>query len=336
MADGSYTVSFSDGTVAFLSGGDYAGVKANGEVSVTGLSENSLRINAKETETVNVVIEEMEKASENRTGDDIFTCIGTDITVDDSNCDVMLKDGKLTVNTEDDQKIDVSVETELSQKEIEDISTDDLENGYTVAVKKLSSLSLNTSSVQIKVGEEATLTASYKPSDLKPSLVWDSTNKQVVTVDANGKIKGINAGTAQITVKADGLSAVCSVTVIKDNTVIDQKPISSPDPGAQTGEKQAQTIKVKKTKYTVKYKTVKKKAQKINLKPVFNKGAAHGKVTYKITKYPKGGKKYIKVNKKGQITLKKKAKKGTYKVKISVAATPKLSSVSKTITIRVK
>ena len=93
-----------------------------------------------------------------------------------------------------------------------------------------------------------------------------------------------------------------------------------------------QTIKTTKIK-TIKAKTLKKKSIKVNLKA---KADGNSKLTYKVTKYPKGMKKYIKVNKKGVVTLKKKAKKGTYKIRITAAASGKYKKTTKVISIKVK
>ena len=92
------------------------------------------------------------------------------------------------------------------------------------------------------------------------------------------------------------------------------------------------TIKTTKIK-TIKAKTLKKKSIKVNLKA---KADGNSKLTYKVTKYPKGMKKYIKVNKKGVVTFKKKAKKGTYKIRITAAASGKYKKTTKVISIKVK
>ena len=92
------------------------------------------------------------------------------------------------------------------------------------------------------------------------------------------------------------------------------------------------TIKTTKIK-TIKAKTLKKKSIKVNLKA---KSDGNSKLTYKVTKYPKGMKKYIKVNKKGVVTFKKKAKKGTYKIRITAAASGKYKKTTKVISIKVK
>ena len=55
-----------------------------------------------------------------------------------------------------------------------------------------------------------------------------------------------------------------------------------------------------------------------------------GKVTYKSSS------KYVKVSKKGKVTISKKAKKGTYKIKVTVAAKGNYGKCVKYIKIRVK
>lgn len=77
-------------------------------------------------------------------------------------------------------------------------------------------------------------------------------------------------------------------------------------------------------------KSLKKKAKTIKLGV-----KTTGKVTYTV-KVKKSLKKYITVSKKGKVTLKKGAKKGTYKVVINVKGTKNFKGGKKTITIKVK
>ena len=86
----------------------------------------------------------------------------------------------------------------------------------------------------------------------------------------------------------------------------------------------------------VKYKDIRKKKKTLKLGVKVNKGKAHGIVTYKVTKYPKGAKKCVTVNKKGVVTIKKRAKKGTYKIKVTANANAKMKKATKTITIKIK
>lgn len=203
---------------------------------------------------------------------------------------------------------------------------------------------------------------------------WYSKDTSVATV-ANGIITAVGEGSTQImsdlTYPLNAAGVTITVTksqneveeiqtsdtensgsTIVDATLIDdpgtalvvtgsesvsggQEPLTE---GAATPvtTKQNQTIKVKKSLYTYKYKTLKKKAKKFRIKPTVNNGEAHGIVSYKVVKYPKGGKKYITVDKKGNVTLKKKAKKGTYKIQITVGEIRDMNSATKTITIKVK
>lgn len=97
--------------------------------------------------------------------------------------------------------------------------------------------------------------------------------------------------------------------------------------------------KFRKT-FTISRRKLKKfsRVYKINAKVTpLDGGVGHGLVSYKVTKYPKGARKYITVNKKGKITVKRNAKKGTYKIKITAnRVSNRLKKASKTITIKVK
>ena len=79
------------------------------------------------------------------------------------------------------------------------------------------SLTLDKNDVILNVDDTLTLGATYIPSfdsdDM--TLCWESDNKQVVTVDANGKLKALNVGQSTITcTSADGnFSDSCTVTV---------------------------------------------------------------------------------------------------------------------------
>lgn len=72
------------------------------------------------------------------------------------------------------------------------------------------------SSATIAIGASETLTVTYTPADANTNkaLTWNSNNTSVATVDANGKVTGISAGTATITATtANNKSATCMVTV---------------------------------------------------------------------------------------------------------------------------
>lgn len=99
-------------------------------------------------------------------------------------------------------------------------------------------------------------------------------------------------------------------------------------------EKAENTMTVKAKKVTVKYSKLKKEKQTISKKKAFTVEDAVGEVTF--TK--KSGNKKITVSSSGKVTVKKKLKKGSYKVKVKVKAAgdENYKSKSKTVTLTVK
>ena len=151
---------------------------------------------------------------------------------------------------------------------------------------------------------------------------------------------------AQVTVTYNGKTLVegTDYVVIGDTTRTraGSYPLTVQGIGAFTGTKattfviggQEATITVKKSASSVKASKVKKKAKKITLKVTSN---SKGKVTYSVdTNTSASLKKYIKVSKKGVITLKKGAKKGTYYVSVKVAGKGSYAPTTKIIKVVVK
>ena len=89
----------------------------------------------------------------------------------------------------------------------------------TVTVKAkvipVTGISLNTSSMTMKVGETKALSATVAPSNATDKTVtWISSNTSVATVDSNGKVNAKSAGSATISATAGSFTANCSVTVV--------------------------------------------------------------------------------------------------------------------------
>ena len=76
-------------------------------------------------------------------------------------------------------------------------------------------------------------------------------------------------------------------------------------------------------------KASKLKKKKITFKI---KAKAKGKLTYKVLK----GAKYIKVSKSGKVTVKKKTKKGAYRILITAAQTGGYRKATKVIKVKIK
>lgn len=96
-------------------------------------------------------------------------------------------------------------------------------NGTKPTEISVTSVSLNKSTLDIKVGETATLTATINPTNAtNKNVTWKSDNTQIATVDTAGKITAIKEGTAKITVKTkDGnYTATCIVTVSKNDGIV--------------------------------------------------------------------------------------------------------------------
>jgi len=94
---------------------------------------------------------------------------------------------------------------------------------YEYPYTKVSSISLNESAKELKVGDTFNITATIQPSDAKyKDVEWSSANDAVATVDANGKITAVKTGSVVITVKSkdQAKTATCVVTVTDKNPSI--------------------------------------------------------------------------------------------------------------------
>ena len=83
----------------------------------------------------------------------------------------------------------------------------------TVAV---TGVTLDKTSISLLVGDSETLTATVSPKDAaNKKVTWKSSNAAIASVDANGKVTGVKAGEATITVTTEdgGKTATCKVTV---------------------------------------------------------------------------------------------------------------------------
>lgn len=93
----------------------------------------------------------------------------------------------------------------------------------------------------------------------------------------------------------------------------------------------SQSIQTKVSTKTYKASVLKKKSASFAI------GAkAKTTLSYKVTSTPKNASKYISVSKKGKVTMKKKAPKGTYKIQITAKATANYKKAVKTVKVVVK
>jgi uncharacterized protein YjdB len=110
--------------------------------------------------------------------------------------------------------------------------------GFTVggsAKVAVTGVKLNKVTTTLEVGKTETLIANVLPSNAtNAGVTWSTSNQSVATVNQNGVVTGVSAGTAMINVKAvDGAkTAICTVTV-KAAPVVVTPPSSLPVYGSK-------------------------------------------------------------------------------------------------------
>ena len=83
---------------------------------------------------------------------------------------------------------------------------------------KADSVKLDQDTLRIYEGKTATLMATVT-GESEDTVKWKSSNEDVVIVSANGKVIGVENGTAIVTAYIDGVSASCEVTVEKQMAI---------------------------------------------------------------------------------------------------------------------
>lgn len=98
----------------------------------------------------------------------------------------------------------------------------------TVEDTSVQKITLNKSKLTLTLGESYTLKATVSPKSATGyEQFWESSNKEVATVNSTGKVKAKGTGTCKITVKLDGKTATATITVMKKT-----EPTTKPKPTA--------------------------------------------------------------------------------------------------------
>lgn len=181
-----------------------------------------------------------------------------------------------------------------------------------VTTKNYTFTNLKKKAASFAIGASGQGTISYKV------VKAPSKASKYITVDKKGKVtvkKDAKIGTYVVRVSAAGNSNYKAAT--KDVTV--------------KVTKLTQKITAKVSKKNVKASSIKKKAVSFNI------GAkAKTSVSYKVVKAPSKASKYISVSKSGKVTMKKKAPKGTYEIRVTAKANGTYNAATKTIKVVVK
>ena len=84
-------------------------------------------------------------------------------------------------------------------------------------------ISLNKTALTLAVGDTETLIAAIMPEDAtNKTVTWTSSSNAVATVDADGVVTAVSAGTAVITAQAGEVTASCTVTVFTPGQITDE------------------------------------------------------------------------------------------------------------------
>lgn len=117
-------------------------------------------------------------------------------------------------------------------------------NKKTIAV---SEVELNKIELTLDEGKEEKLVVTVKPDDATDkSVVWESSNTAVATVDQEGLVTAVGEGKATITVKTNdgGFSASCEVTVKKKVIAVTGVKLSAASMTLREGDKRTLTATV--------------------------------------------------------------------------------------------
>ena len=129
--------------------------------------------------------------------------------------DVTLEDN-LTIGEDESLKLDSGASLNTGEYTLK-VDGGTLTGDVTgTVIYKVTGVSLNKTSTELTVGQSETLTATITPDNAtNKNVTWSSDNQNVATVDANGNVTAVGAGTAQITVTtADGsFTDTCQVTI---------------------------------------------------------------------------------------------------------------------------
>ena len=87
----------------------------------------------------------------------------------------------------------------------------------------LENISLNETEKQLNKGDNLQLTVTYNPEDTTAdkTVTWTSTDDTVATVDENGKVTALKAGTTYIKAKVEDKEVSCKIDVVVPLTGID-------------------------------------------------------------------------------------------------------------------
>ena len=116
-------------------------------------------------------------------------------------------------------------------------------NGQPATVP-VQSVGLNQTTLELKAGNTATLTATVSPEGAtNKDVTWTSDKPEIAAVEG-GKVTAVNEGTAIITAKAGDKTATCTVTVTKADVAVESVTLDKTSLDLKTGDNTTLTATV--------------------------------------------------------------------------------------------
>ena len=117
---------------------------------------------------------------------------------------------------------------------------------------EVTDITLDKTELELKTGENETLTATVKPDDATdPTVSWSSSDEKIATV-VDGVVTGVAAGSATITATAGDKTATCAVTVSEAVVPVTEISLDKEKLDMTEGDTQTLTATVKPDNATVK------------------------------------------------------------------------------------
>ena len=199
-------------------------------VSVTGvtLNKTSISIQVGGTETLTATVSPKDAANKKVTWKSDKPEIAT-VDANGKVTGVKVGSATVTVTTEEGGKT-ATCKITVSDKEI-----------------KVTEVKLNKSETSILVGGNETFTATVLPENAtNQKVTWQSDKTEVATVDASGKVTGVKAGKATITVTTEdgGKKATCKITVSDTSVAVTGVTLNKNDLSLETGASETLTATI--------------------------------------------------------------------------------------------
>ena len=194
---------------AFKAAGSYKVTVANGEISVTSSAETTASVTVNGANKVRINQTSQLIATAKNTAGKELPMTGKAVTwaVSDTAAATIDENGVLTGKTVGTVTVTATVDGVTSAE-------------FTVQVlekEKVRSVAISGDKT-VAIGGSVSLKAIVKGEDgttlTDRSVTWASSDKNIATVDGNGKLKGVKLGTVTITATVEGKSAIVTITVI--------------------------------------------------------------------------------------------------------------------------